>query len=75
MIVWFPPARRDGSPPPAWILELARVCGAFWWDIGQEMTAGTIHLSDGVHMDATSATITVAILMNGLSHASDLPDS
>jgi hypothetical protein len=66
MIVWLPPARGDASPPPEWILELARQSGSTWWDLGQAAAPGTVVLSDGVHMDAPSAARTTISLLNAI---------
>lgn len=66
LIVWLPPARRDSSPPPAWILEMARNCGAPYWDLGQDAAPGLVTLTDGVHMAAPSAARTVVSLMRFL---------
>jgi hypothetical protein len=59
ILVWLPPARGDGSPPPGWILEMARRSGVPYWDLGQEAAPGTVTLTDGVHMAAPSAARTV----------------
>ena len=59
ILVWLPPARGDGSPPPAWILELARRSGVPYWDLGQEAAPNTVTLTDGVHMAAPSAARTM----------------
>jgi hypothetical protein len=63
MIVWLPPARGDQSPPPGWILEMARRSGVPYWDLGQEATPGTVTLTDGVHMAAPSAARTMRSMM------------
>jgi len=63
VIVWLPPARRDQSPPPAWILEMARRSGSPYWDLGQGAAPGTVTLTDGVHMAAPSAARTMTSLM------------
>jgi hypothetical protein len=68
VIVWLPPARPDGSPPPAWILELARQCGVPYWDLGQDAQPGTVILTDGVHMAAPSAARTMRS-MQAMTHA------
>jgi len=67
MIVWLPPTRRDASPPPTWILELARRSESPWWDLGQDAAPGTVTLTDGVHMAAPSAARTVVSLMKSIS--------
>lgn len=66
LFVWLPPARSDGSPPPPWILETARRSRALWWDAGQEAAAGTVTLTDGIHMTAPSAARTTVSLLNAL---------
>lgn len=58
-IVWLPPARKDGSQPPEWILELARRSGSRYWDLGQMADPDSIQLTDGVHMSAESAALTM----------------
>jgi hypothetical protein len=63
VIVWLPPARRDNSPPPAWILEMARQSSVPYWDLGQQAAAGTVTLTDGIHMSAPSAARTMVSLM------------
>ena len=63
IIVWLPPARSDGAAPPDWILELARQGGMAWWDLGQNAAAGTVTLTDGVHMAAPSASRTMVSLL------------
>ena len=68
LIAWLPPARSDNSPPPDWILEIARRSGALWWDLGQEAAPGTVILTDGVHMAAPSAARTVVTLLGPLKH-------
>jgi hypothetical protein len=62
ILVWLPPARGDGSPPPAWILEMARRSEVPYWDLGQEAAPGTVTLTDGVHMAAPSAARTMRSL-------------
>ncbi len=66
VIVWLPPARGDNTPPPPWILELARRSGSPYWDLGQEAALGTVTLTDGVHMAAPSAARTMVSLMKTL---------
>ncbi len=66
VLTWLPPARGDASPFPAWILELARRSDVPWWDLGQETAPGTVTLTDGVHMSASSAARTVNSLGTGL---------
>lgn len=68
LFAWLPPARRDGTPPPPWILETARRSRALWWDAGQEAAPGTVTLTDGVHMAAPSAARTTVSLLNALDH-------
>jgi hypothetical protein len=63
VLVWLPPARRNASPTPSWILELARSCDVPYWDLGQEAAPGTVTLTDGVHMAAPSAARTMVTLM------------
>lgn len=65
-LVWLPPARNPASTPPPWILELARQAEVPYWDLGQEAVAGTVTLTDGVHMAAPSAARTVRSLMKGI---------
>ncbi|MEO7098026.1 MAG: hypothetical protein ABI162_01600 [Luteolibacter sp.] len=67
MIVWLPPARRDGSAPPPWILEMAHQSQIPYWDLGQEAAPGTVTLTDGVHMAAPSAARTMVSLMKAIS--------
>jgi hypothetical protein len=67
ILVWLPPARNPASPPPAWILELARRAGTPYWDLGQEAAPGTVTLTDGVHMSAPSAARTMRSLMDGIA--------
>lgn len=69
LIVWLPPGRGVGSAPPAWILELARRSGTPWWDLGQDAKPGTVTLTDGVHMDAGSASRTLTSLLKSIPHA------
>ena len=66
-IVWLPPGRRDGSAPPAWILEMARRSEIPYWDLGQEVAPGTVTLTDGVHMAAPSAARATASLTQKLA--------
>jgi hypothetical protein len=66
-IVWLPPARGDGSVPPAWILEMAHRSGVPYWDLGQEVAPGTVTLTDGVHMAAESAARATASLTKELA--------
>jgi len=62
VIVWLPPARSDDSPPPPWILEMARRSNVPYWDLGQEAAEGTVTLTDSVHMAAPSAARTMVSL-------------
>lgn len=62
ILVWLPPARRDNSPPPPWILEMARQCSIPYWDLGQQAAPETVTLTDGVHMTASSAARTMRSL-------------
>lgn len=66
VVVWLPPARGDSSPPPEWILELARHSEIPYWDLGQMAAPGTVTLTDGVHMAAPSAARTMVSLLDGL---------
>jgi hypothetical protein len=65
-LVWLPPARPRDQPPPAWILELARQSQTPWWDLPKDLPTDSIRLTDGVHMDASSAELTVAVLLRGI---------
>ncbi|MCH7228005.1 hypothetical protein [Haloferula sp. A504] len=67
VFVWLPPARSPGSPPPSWILELARESEAPFWDLGQDAGEDGVVLTDGVHMDAASAARTMRSLRIGLA--------
>lgn len=62
IIVWLPPARGGNSPPPPWILDMARRSGSPYWDLGQDAAPGTVTLTDGVHMAAPSAARTMVSL-------------
>ncbi len=62
VVVWMPPGRRSGSPPPPWIVEFCHRAGVRHWDLGQEVPAGTVRLTDGIHMDASSAARTMNTL-------------
>jgi hypothetical protein len=62
VIVWLPPARSASSPPPPWILEMARRSGSPYWDLGQEAAPDTVILTDNVHMAAPSAARTMVSL-------------
>lgn len=66
LIVWLPPARADGSPPPPWILEMARQCGIPYWDLGQHAAPDMVSLTDGIHMAAPSAARAMKSLQNGI---------
>lgn len=66
VIVWLPPGRGAGSPPPAWIAKIVRDSGAEWWDLGTEADPALVELTDGVHMSARSAARTVISLKKGL---------
>lgn len=68
VIVWLPPARADGSPPPPWLLEMARRSGIPYWDLGQEAAPGTVELTDGVHMAAPSAARTMRSMVKAMGH-------
>lgn len=68
VIVWLPPARADGSPPPPWLLEMARRCDAPYWDLGQEAAPGTVELTDGVHMAAPSAARTMRSMAKAMGN-------
>jgi hypothetical protein len=61
-IVWLPPARGDGHDTPPWILELSRLADAPYWDLAAGARAGSVVLTDGVHMAASSAWMTVSSL-------------
>lgn len=63
-IVWLPPARKANGPTPRWILEVARRSGLPYWDLGRDVPIGSIQLTDGVHMDALSATGTLVTVLN-----------
>ena len=73
VIVWMPPARGDNSPPPPWILEMARQCGIPYWDLGQEAAEGTVTLTDGVHMAAPSAARTIKSLRKVIQQNGFIP--
>ncbi|MEI6177932.1 MAG: hypothetical protein WCS43_13660 [Verrucomicrobiota bacterium] len=69
MIVWLPPARAAGAPPPDWVMELVHRSGSVWWDPGQEADPALIRLTDGVHMDSLSAARTMNSLQLVRSYA------
>lgn len=45
---------------------MARQCEVLYWDLGQEAAAGTVTLTDGVHMAAPSAARTMRSLQKGM---------
>jgi len=59
VIVWLPPARKGGDFRLALSREMARRSGSPFWDLGQEAAPGTVQLTDGIHMAATSAARTM----------------
>ncbi len=67
VVVWLPPARKDGGDAPEWILELARRSSIPYWDLGQQAARDSVILTDGVHMDAPSAARTMRTLLAALS--------
>jgi hypothetical protein len=69
VFVWFPPARAESTPPP-WILALVRKSHSYWWDLAQNIPSNEVTLTDGVHMDATSATRTTGELLRAVNELS-----
>jgi len=67
VIVWLPPTRKHGSETPMWILEMARRCGVPYWDLGQQVTPGTVKFTDGVHMAPASAARTMRSLEKAMT--------
>lgn len=65
IFVWLPPARKDDHQLN-WILAMAAASKSYWWDLGQSVPKEEIKLTDGVHMDATSATRTTGELLNAV---------
>jgi len=65
IFVWLPPARADDQQLP-WILSMAADSQSYWWDLGQSVPKEEIKLTDGVHMDATSATRTTGELLHAV---------
>ena len=65
IFVWLPPARGDDQQL-TWILPMAAASKSYWWDLGQSVPKEEIKLTDGVHMDATSATRTTGELLNAV---------
>jgi hypothetical protein len=43
---------------------------SYWWDLGQSVPKEEIKLTDGVHMDATSATRTTGELLHAVQELS-----
>jgi hypothetical protein len=65
IFVWLPPARANDQQLP-WILSMASASQSYWWDLGQSVPKKEIKLTDGVHMDATSATRTTGELLSAI---------
>lgn len=65
IFVWLPPARGDDHQLN-WILTMAAASKSYWWDLGQSVPKKEIKLTDGVHMDATSATRTTGELLSAV---------
>lgn len=66
IFVWLPPDRKNGGPPPAWILKLVKTADSHWWDIGGEADPSLVSLTDGAHMSVDSAARTVVTLQKGI---------
>jgi len=72
IFVWLPPARPD-SKPPEWITALAESSHSYWWDLGQNVPLQDVKLTDGVHMDAASATRTTGDLLRAIQYLEQHP--
>lgn len=64
IVVWLPPGREDGQLPSNWIRKMVSESGAEWWDLGHRIDPSEYRLTDGVHMDAESATKTIRTLLS-----------
>ncbi len=64
VFVWLPPARPRGAEPQPWIRQLVTASGSEWWDIGQQASPDLVCLTDGVHMDAATATRTTNSILS-----------
>ncbi len=68
VIVWLPPKRAAGAGPVLGVAiaqAVARQTGARWWDLATDATV-PVKLTDGVHMDSSSAAKTTRSLLEGL---------
>lgn len=66
VLVWLPPGRPGGAEVSRWIREVAVRAEIPWWDLGGDAPEGKVALTDGVHMDAPSATRTMESLLKVL---------
>lgn len=68
VIIWLPPKRGEGEGTMRGLtlaLALAHQSGSLWWDLAGD-SEETVTLTDGVHMDASSAAKTTRSLAEGL---------
>lgn len=66
IFVWLPPAHAN-DPAPEWILSLAESSHSYWWDLGRRVSPQDVKLTDGVHMDAPSATRATGDLLRAVA--------
>jgi hypothetical protein len=72
IFVWLPPGRTDNTPPE-WITALVSTSDSLWWDLGQHVPSSEIRLTDGVHMDSTSATRATGDLIRAVRYLEQKP--
>lgn len=71
VFIWLPPERQTGYPVPPWIKSLVFQSGSEWWDLGADAEPNLVTLTDGIHMSAESAALTIRSIKKGLSAKSE----
>ncbi|MBB5353632.1 hypothetical protein HNR46_003893 [Haloferula luteola] len=66
VLVLLPPGEIEGTPEWRVAHALAERSGAEWWDLNDGLARNQLGFTDGRHMDATSAAMTMASLAREL---------
>lgn len=69
-IIMFPPGAESDSPDRRLPEELARRAGLPFWDLANAIPPGMVKLTDGMHMDPSSATAVVRTIFKATGYSS-----
>lgn len=66
LVVFLPPGAPKESPNYRVSCELAARAGVEFWNLAEGLPEGAVRFTDGIHMDARSASATLGTILKGL---------